>query len=110
MSPHHADHLRGLTVYQDNRGGDNGPKKIELCPGARVYAFTLSARSSANPIPDFLGKLVLQDSEFKLPSYGCAIAEITHVLGPGLAWPAFARLEAEVGTFLTLHISYGMCT
>ncbi len=103
-----ADHIRGLTVTLDNRGGDNGPKSVELCPGARVYAYTLSARSVADPLPDNLATLQLQDSAIVLPSYGCAIAELTHVV-PGLAWPAFARLTAEIGTMVTLHITYGHC-
>lgn len=103
-----ADHIRGLTVSLDNRAGDDGAKKVELCPGARVYSYTLSARSAADPIPDTLATLKLQDSELVLPSYGCAIGEIRADV-PGLAWPAFAQLIAEVGTFVTLHITYGHC-
>lgn len=113
MSPH-ADHIRGLTVFLDARVPDaNGnyppAKHVSLCPGARVYAYTLSARSVADPVPDTLAILRLQDSQIELPSYGCGIAEITHALGPGLAWPASAEIEAAPGSFVTLHVTYGHC-
>lgn len=103
-----ADHFRGLTISLDNRGGEALPKEVSLCPGARVYSFVLSARSSANPIPDTLATLRLQDSELILPSYGCAVAEIAGSL-PGLAWPAFAKLVAAAGSVVTLHLVYGQC-
>lgn len=111
MSPHHADHIRGLTVFVDNDVGVvEKCVKVELCPGARVYSYTLAARSFADPDPPtVLATLHLQDSEIVLPSMGCKVAEVRADLSPGLAWPAFAKLCAAPGSNVVLILTYGHC-
>lgn len=120
------DHIRGMTVFGDNRVDfDRLPDvqgfppgtlftKVELCPGARIYSYTLSARwadpgDGSATVPDVLAILKLQDSTLELPSYGCAIGEIRADL-PGLYWPAFAYLITMARVFSTLHLTYGSCT
>jgi hypothetical protein len=109
----HVDHLRGLTRFLDTSRavvGDITETQVELCPGALVYSITLSAHvfDETDPVPDIVAILQLQDSTIELPSYGCKIAEIRADL-PGLAWPAFARLKAPAGVFVTLQVFYGHC-
>jgi hypothetical protein len=113
----HADHIRGLTVFVDNTTGtEEKCIKVELCPGARVYAYEIAAKWTPGLIgdpppttpPAVLATLHLQDSTLELPSLGCRIASFDADL-PGMAWPAFARLCAAAGSNVALVLTYGSC-
>lgn len=104
-----VDHIRGLTVFLDNESGtEELCKNVELCPGARIYAYDISVRTIADPIPDVVATLKLQDSAIEVPSWGCKIAELAASL-PGLAWPSFAKLCAPPGSKVALVLTYGHC-
>lgn len=108
-----VDHLRGMTRYADGSRaivGEFAETIVELCPGARIYSLSLSAcvLPDTLEVPDILAVLKLQDSTIELPSCGCKITSLNADF-PGLAWPAFARLEAAAGVFVTLQLWYGQC-
>jgi hypothetical protein len=109
VSPHHADHLRGLTVFLDNTAGDEPIEKdVVLCPGARVYGYSICVTNEA--APEIMATLALQDSRIHVPN----CCESTHASLsrdlPGLAWPAFAKLMAPIGSNVRLVIDYGSCS
>lgn len=103
-----TDHIRGQTFFLNNVAGDKPELKLELCPGARVYAYEIEVRSDAAIVPDVLATLQLQDSKISVYSFGCRIRAI-HADLPGLAWPAFAKLIAETGSAVELILTYGNC-
>lgn len=107
MRPVEADKLRVKTVRQTNAGRDPLILDVELCPGARVYSLCLSASGSPAAAPtDWWARIVLQDSELRVYDEPDAASGADL---PGLAWPAYARLEIQPDVTATLHVYYGNC-
>lgn len=111
---HDADHIRGFALHVANVDTlEPRTEKVELCPGARVYSYTLCGGfeqtdppSPAPEPPELVAVLRLQDSEIELWSDCCTIrADL-----PGLAWPSFARLIIAPSGIVTLNITYGHCS
>lgn len=103
----HADHIRGLAVHSLNEDAEPKIIEVELCPGARVYSYTLCGEFAGDPPepPELVATLRLQDSKLELWSDCCELrADL-----PGLAWPSFAKLIVEPGARVTLNVTYGNC-
>lgn len=109
------DHMRFLTkrVGNGTRGSEE-TIEVDLCPGARIYNFSLSAKwvngvgEPGAPPPEILATWASQDSTLDLYSLGCSIASKDADL-PGLAFPASSRLTVPAGVDAVLQIVYGHC-
>lgn len=101
----HVDHIRGMTVT-----ATAAEVKVELCPGARVYSYTITVLSTAIIPPEIGAKLQLQDSVIEVPMQGLHIVSFSaEGLDNGLAWPAFAKLIASADCTAKLMLTYGHC-
>lgn len=109
-----ADPIRGLTAHIDGEASlVDVVKEISLCPGARVYSYTLVILVGQNDgipnvVPEIGAKMLWQDSEIDVYMNGCRLVTLGAEL-PGLAWPDFTRLVATAGCNVTLYVNYGNC-
>lgn len=104
------DHMRGLTRYVVGGLDSSTVQEISLCPGARVYSYTIIVRHPGGElgIPDVGAILHLQDSEIEVPMFECESVSLSADL-PGLFWPQFARLEVALGASAAIILTYGVC-
>jgi hypothetical protein len=105
MSPHHADHIRAKTAHYGV--GVDRTVDFELCAGARIYSYCLSTEwaGEGDADPDVpLAVLHLQDSTLEVYPDSSVGADL-----PGLAWPAYAKLDIKAESRVTLHVTYGSC-
>jgi len=106
----HVDHIRGMTVYATGSAFREDVVKVELCPGARVYSYTITIQCTAIIPPEIGAQLLLQDSSIDIPLNGLHVVSFSaEGLDNGLAWPAFARLVAKADCAVKLMLTYGHC-
>lgn len=106
------DHMRVMTIRAlPGIDIDEGVEvKIDLCPGARVYSYTIVVRvvDGELGIPDIGATLHLQDSDAEIPMEGCLTVSFSADL-PGLFFPAFAKLSVPPNARATMILTYGVC-
>lgn len=109
--PSDDDQFRALTLHLAGGLVEDTIEQVQLCPGARVYSYTLVVKHPGNEagvVPETGASLLLQDSQLDVCMLDCKTVSLSADL-PGLKWPSFARLRVTAGGRACLTLIYGNC-